>query len=315
MMNLLMRINFWLVHKTESTPKEQRTLISKILLNGSKRVIMYVMFWYLKVKHSFGMLNVNSLQDDDTKPIVSVTTFPARIANLWMVIYTIYRQTFLPGKIVVTLAKDEFPNGLSSIPDSLKFFLGKGTELLFVDDNLRPHNKYFYSRQKYPNRMVITIDDDLLYYNGTLEKLMNLHKQYPEAICTNRAHKIILEGNKLGLYSAFENTYNEVPSHFILALGVCGVLYPATFSNIKLYDKEKIKDLSLTTDDLWLKVMEILSDTKAVVGDYYAIPISIPSSQKVALKHINNSLISQNDINLKKLDAEFNFVSILTGCK
>ena len=47
--------------------------------------------------------------------VVSLTTFPARIDNLWMVLDSLFRQRTRPDKIVVALTQEEFPQGASSL--------------------------------------------------------------------------------------------------------------------------------------------------------------------------------------------------------
>ena len=41
--------------------------------------------------------------------IVSLTTFPARISTVWITIETIFRQEVMPDRIVLWLAKEQFP--------------------------------------------------------------------------------------------------------------------------------------------------------------------------------------------------------------
>jgi len=312
MINCLLNIKFFLESLTESKPKEQRTLLSKIILNGLKLVDTYIIYWFLRAMRFIGRTKVSPLVDNINAPVVSLTTFPARLNNLWMVLYCMYKQTVLPGKIVVTLIKEEIPGGFDSLPESLKYYADKGVEFLFADENLRPHNKYFYTRQKYPERIVITIDDDLLYYYDTIERLLMLHNKYPEAICSNRVHGIVFNGNKLEKYSKWRPAFKpEGPSNMLCALGYSSVLYPPSFQYIDLFDIDKIKALSLGADDIWLMVMEILSDTKVVVGKYYAHPVTLPSSQKIALQKINNAAISRNDKYISLLDKEYKFVSKL----
>ena len=280
MINLLFQIKFKLEAITESRPKEKRSLASKVILNACKLADTYVIYFYLQLKNKLGFISVKPLIDNNDLPIVSLTSFPARIDNLWMVLYCVYNQTKLPGKIVVTLTKEEVPSGFESLPNSLKYFADKGVEFIFADVNLRPHNKYFYTRQKYPDRIVITIDDDLLYYPDTIERLMKLHSRYPGAICTNRTQELAFDEISLKKYDEWKELFCEKgPSFRLIALGYSAVLYPCLFNHYDLYNAKKIKQLSLGADDIWLFVMEFLSKTKVVVGSYYAHPVTIPSSQ------------------------------------
>lgn len=315
MINLFLKFNFWLEYKTESKPKEQRTLSSKIVLNGFKQICRYMVYWELSLRKLLGLVKVKPLEDDGNLPIVSLTTFPKRLPNLWMVLYCIFRQTVRPAKIVVTLIEEEIPEGNESLPKILRYFEDKGVEFLFEKENLRPHNKYFYCRQKYPNRDVITIDDDLLYYLNTVDRLLKLHKQYPNSVCTNRATKIIWDENGFISSQHWPEVLNNTgPSLSLIALGYSAVFYPASFQPSLLYNVELIKKLALGTDDLWLRAIETIENVEVVNGSYYAHPMTLPSSQTIALqKHNCADTNNGNDINWRKLDEHFGLLS-MTQC-
>lgn len=308
MINTFLKFNFWLESKTESKPKEQRTLSSKIILNGLKLICRYMVYWELSLRKLLRLVQVMPLEDDGCLPIVSLTTFPKRLPNLWMVLYCIFRQTVRPAKIVVTLIEEEIPGGKESLPSILRYFENKGVEFLFEKENLRPHNKYFYCRQKYPNRDVITIDDDLLYYPNTIERLLRLHKQHPNCVCTNRGTRIIMNGEVFTESRTWPKVFQySRPSLDIIGLGYSAVFYPSSFQPSLLYNVHLIKTLSLNTDDLWLKAVEIKENVKCAIGEYYAHPMTLPSSQEIALQKKNCDIITNiNDINWGKLNSYFN---------
>ena len=51
--------------------------------------------------------------------IISFTSFPARINDVWKVVESLKNQSILPAKIILWLSKEQFPDG-SGIPASLK---------------------------------------------------------------------------------------------------------------------------------------------------------------------------------------------------
>jgi len=305
--SILFKFNFWIEKKIESKPRHERSFLTKVWQNVVKKIDNYILFVLLVMKKKLGMINVEPLIDSVDLPIVSLTSFPSRLSNLWMVIYGMYLQTMKPGRIVVTLTKDEVPGGYDSLPPSLKFFSNKGVEFLFVDANLKPHNKYYHCRQKYADRIVITIDDDMLYYPRTLERLMILHFDYPRFICANRVKVIPDERRKKREYKWWEvRVVNRTPSHSLLALGYAAVLYPPSFNPPLLYDAELIKQLSLGADDLWLKAVEIVNNVKVVSGDYYPCPVTLPTSQVISLQAINNNIETPfNDLYIEQLTRFF----------
>lgn len=314
MINILLDFKFWLESKTESKPMEKRTLSSKIVLNGLKLVDTIAIVTILKMMRAINLLRVSPLKDNPSLPIVSLTTFPGRLDNVWMVIYCMYKQTVKPGKIVVTLANSEIKGGYNSLPESLKLFADKGVEFLFVNTNLRPHNKYYYTRQKYPDRLVITIDDDLLYYSDTIQRLMDMHVKFPDAVCSNRVQEVgycngeFLDSNKWNLIHK-----QQPPSHYLLGLGYSAVLYPPSFVSRDLYNAEKIKKLCLMADDMWLKVQELIADVKVVNGRYYAHPVTIPTSQKIALQKENDAQDSRNNKYLLLMNEYYNLQQLFVN--
>ena len=289
MVDLLLKNKFALERRTESKEPSKRTLLSKIILNGLKLVDTYLIFYIMYLKKFLGYSNVEPLEDSEELPIVSITTFPLRTKHFWITLYFIFMQTIRPGKIIVVLSKEEFPNGIKSLPKSMLYYCDKGVEYCFVDYNLRPHNKYYYAMQNYSQRIIITLDDDLLYYSDTIERLLKLHSRFPNSVCSNRVIKIEMGENSICPISDWHLTFKEQgPSLLLWALGYSGVLYPPGWCDDEiLFDKELISRLSLHADDLWLKAIEIISGVKVVSGAYYAHPVTLPSSQRIALQKVN----------------------------
>lgn len=313
MVSSFLRLNFWLESITESKPKEQRTFVSKVVLNGMKLICRYMVYWQLSLLKKVGMIQIKPLVDDGQLPIVSLTTFPARIHNLWMVIYGMYRQTIRPARIIVILTKEEMPEGEKSLPKSLGMFAGKGVEFKFVDENLFPHNKYFYVRQWFPERNVITIDDDLLYYSDTIERLVELNRKFPFAVCSNRIHVLRYDSKRFHPYKSWVREQKvTAPSQDYCSLGYSAVFYPAVFNHEELYQAELIKSLCLKADDLWLKAMELMAGIPVVAGGYYAHPLTLPSSQCVSLQSVNNERTkARNDIYWNNLNERFNLLKVI----
>lgn len=76
--------------------------------------------------------------------IVSLTSFPARIEYVWMVVETIKRQTVLPEKIILWLSVDQFPS-MESVPKTLLNEQNEMFEIRMVNDDIRSYKKYYYA--------------------------------------------------------------------------------------------------------------------------------------------------------------------------
>lgn len=227
--------------------------------------------------------------------VVSLTTFPARIKNVWMVIDLLMRQSLRPAEIVLCLYERDFPD--RRLPESLDAYLARGLTVLWADKNLKPHLKYHFTFQREMQgggRCVVTVDDDLFYAPDTLSRLAAMHARYPDAVCANITKRIIGDD-----YSGWQTLKSaEGPSSDKLALGYGAVLYPRTFyaSTPSLYDRDLIIRLCLKADDLWLKYMEGKAGVEVVTGEFMAVPPEIPHSQKFSLRRSNVSEGGNNDV-------------------
>ncbi len=198
--------------------------------------------------------------------IISLTTYPARVKAVWITISSLLNQTYKPAKVVLYLAKEQFPGGRDDLPKNLLRQEDRGLEIVFVDDDLKPHKKYYYALQKYKESKVITADDDVFYPENHVANLVEASKKYPDAVICTRSHDISLDEtaeNGYAKYNSWEEIIHSSPNLLMMPVGCNGVLYKADFFDYELFDREKIIKYSLYTDDLWLKVMELKNGVKA----------------------------------------------------
>lgn len=227
--------------------------------------------------------------------IISLTSYPARIQNLWMVVKTLLNQKGIDNyKVILWLSEIQFPKGIDSLPKSLAQLIAKGLDVRFVSDDLKSHKKYYYAFKEYPNNIVVTVDDDVLYPPILVKTLLDVHKRYSNCVICNRGIKI----DKIKSYSKWENVDQFlIPQNNILPTGIGGVLYPPHCYNKCIFDVKAIKATCINGDDLWLNFMCRLNDTKVVhTGAKFGF-ITVLSSQKTALS-IENVNHDKNDIQI-----------------
>lgn len=235
--------------------------------------------------------------DRESEVIVSLSSFPQRINNVWITIETIMQQSKKPKKIILWLAEDLFPAKEKDLPRSLLKLKKRGLEIQFCED-LWPHKKYFFSMKQYPDDIIITVDDDVFYPENMIEQLWKIHQKFPEAICCQRGH--IVTYTKDGTFDKYNNWDSEVkglmePTMQLFPIGCGGVLYPPRLLNEKLFQKEEIKKLCLANDDIWLKNMEVMNDVPAVrARSTTLIYFDILGTRKSALA-IENAYGCRND--------------------
>lgn len=200
--------------------------------------------------------------DPDSKVIISLTSFPGRIGTVWTTIDSLLNQTKKPYKVLLWLAKEQFPEG--ELPRSLVRLQRRGLEICFCED-LKPHKKYHDAMQIYPEYFIVTADDDIFYPENHIEQLWKGHEKHPDAVICHWSHQIALdkEGN-FAPYNNWEDNAVSEPAYSTLAVGCNGVLYPPGSIPKEAFVKESITENALFTDDLWLKCMEIRNDWKTV---------------------------------------------------
>ena len=209
--------------------------------------------------------------------LVSLTTFPARIEKVWLTIESILQQKHKPDAIILWLYQGEF-NGKSSLPKKLLNLEKMGLQIRFCEDNLMPHKKYFYTMQEFPNACVITVDDDMIYPSDLLGNLIEAHKKFPSVICCSVARKINNGHAAMIPYNHWNDiTETTNPGYNLLAIGAGGTLFPAGSLNKELFNVDVLKKLALRADDLWLKTMSLLNNTKIVciAGTYSRFPVPV----------------------------------------
>lgn len=225
------------------------------------------------------------------KIIVSFTSYPARISYVASVIESIKCQTVKPDKILLWLAESQFVNKEKDLPAELLAQIDEVAELRWCED-IRPHKKYYYAMQEYPDSILITIDDDIYYDNKLIESLLTSYLKYPYAVSATRAHLITFEDGEIAPYKNWKREIDTVgvPSYALCATGVGGVLYPPHSLSKETFNLEAIKQTCLNADDLWLKVMEIISGVPVVVARKPCKLTYIDGSQETALWKQNDSL-------------------------
>lgn len=227
--------------------------------------------------------------------IVSLTSFPARMNKIHLCLKSLLLQETKPDRIIVWLGEDEF-KGLE-LPKKVSELTKYGVEFRFCPD-IKPHTKYFYCCQEYPNACIITVDDDVYYSKKLVGDLYEAHLKHQNTIVCTRAHKMRLAGDTILPYNEWDYETKDITdiSHMLMATGVGGVLYPPNSLPRIAFDKEAIEKYCLKADDVWLKAMEILQGTKvcAIPSTKTKYVVGIWGSEKIALFKSNVGQ-NQND--------------------
>ncbi len=227
--------------------------------------------------------------------VVSLTVKPGREDQLYLVIKSLLLQKVLPEKIVLWIAVDEMRK--ADLPSTLLDLQNDIFEIDVTEENLRPYNKILPALKKYPDELIITADDDILYPPWWTKYLMDHHVKYPDEIICYRAYNMAWDGQELLSYNDWPFCNSEESSINYFPTGVSGILYfPGCFTS-EVLNSEAISNHSPTADDVWLKIQSILNSIKIRQVECYSqhFPM-IPGSQGSALqktnKHTNDKQLS-----------------------
>lgn len=246
---------------------------------------------YLAKPHTIN----NNLINDDV--IISFTSFPARINNVWQVVECMFRQTLQPAKILLWLSKEQFPTQ-DSVPQSLRDREGDIFEIHLVDGDIRSHKKYYYVSKEYPDSLIFLIDDDLYYSPDILERSCKALVEHPKTVICNYGTKMTYKGGKLQSHDSWLPVNRQTKNVFFGSGG--GTLFSPVWLYQDLTDIETARHLTPTADDVWLNAMVRLNKVPILMLDNGPL-FPVKNDDDVKLCAVNNGQ-GQNDIQIAKIN-------------
>lgn len=188
--------------------------------------------------------------------IVSLTSYPPRIAHVWYTVESILRQNALPDRIIIVLSTDEFPD--HTLPARLEAQRQRGLEVMWVDGNTRSYKKLLPVLDAYPEAVIVTIDDDVVYQSSFLGDLLEAHQATPRDVLGHRGWEVQLDLP----YRQWIRATTSTPRHRTLLTGVGGILYPPGALAGTVADTDAAMNLCPTNDDLWFWACAVSKGTR-----------------------------------------------------
>ena len=110
--------------------------------------------------------------------IISLTSWKKRIQNVPMVIQSILTGTKTPDKIVLNLSTDEFSLKDKELPTYLLMLKETNKiEINWVKENTKAFKKIIPTMKLYPESIIISIDDDIIYPEFFVEKMVSKYNE------------------------------------------------------------------------------------------------------------------------------------------
>jgi hypothetical protein len=226
-------------------------------------------------------------KNSNTIPVVvTLTSIPSRLKTIHITIRSLLNQSVKPEKIILWLDEDI----RNQVPNSLEKLIGENFEIKTGELSPSPHSKLVYSLAMFPEKTLVSCDDDLIYPTNWLTSLYNDHLLYPESIIAHKCRTISYDDNGVLLpYKQWpmESTAS-ISNKKLLALGFGGVLYPMGSLHEDATNQDLFMQLTPKADDLWFKMMSYLKSTEVRRPTQSSPePCPIIGSQEVSLKKTN----------------------------
>lgn len=236
----------------------------------------------------------------DVDVIISLTSIPSRLSALHLTIKSLLNQGVTFEKIILWLHQDL----QDQVPSALVKLQGDRFEIRYCATT-EPHRKLVETLKLYPDRVIVTCDDDMIYPADWLYRLLESWQQTPGDIVAHRCRKVEIENGEIKPYATWHSEATGGSSPNTLAIGWGGVLYPPGSLDDRVLDRDAYMRLSPRADDLWYKAMAMLKGTAIRKSQKpYPAPIPIIASQGVSLRKTNIGE-DQNRVQLEALAKAF----------
>ena len=249
----------------------------------------------------------------DTSVILSLTSYGKRVkGSAVFTVYSLLRQTVRPERVVLWLNENEFSD--QNLPNDLRFLCNYGLEVRYSKD-IGSYTKIIHSLSAFPDKHIITADDDLYYSKNFVQEFIEAHRQHPQAIITGFAKIPVSDGEQqLAPYEVWPE-YHHVSTSFqydssrLFPLGVGGVFYPSHVFDDEVSNEAVFTALCPKADDIWLYIMGLRSQAeKRILTDshitYYHTDLLRQYLTKDRLT-ATNRFGGENDIQLQALLAHY----------
>lgn len=222
-------------------------------------------------------------------PVVSLTSYGARVASVYLTIESIARNDLRPARLILWIDDVQQFNRL---PKRLQRLMDRGLEVLLCED-LGPHKKYYpyLMSQTEFTAPLVTADDDVMYPENWLGSLNAAYEKNDGVVSCFRARTVAFDGRSgLAAYHTWPMCNSIDPSPLTFSTGVSGALYPPLLlGHLKLAGRG-FTELCPKADDVWLHVNALRAGFKVqqIVRRGPVFP-HIPGSQEVALYQFNKN--------------------------
>ena len=202
--------------------------------------------------------------------IVSMTTIPSRLHMLEVNLESLLNQSYQFDKLVINIDDNISKEDLEKY-EKLKAISSK-IELNQCESKWRSCNKLLPTLQRYPNDVIITVDDDVYYQDKCIEELVKHYELLPtpqKIIIAHEINPIFIkqQENYVGYYNTWDYKFKQV--EYGKYLSNCCLFPPHVFDGTMLFDYEKMmKYTNGLHDELWFWLCSTLNGIQCIGLNY-----------------------------------------------
>jgi hypothetical protein len=251
--------------------------------------------------------NLLKRKNDSSDIIVSLTSFGHRVVDsVPLAIYSLFTQKRLPNRIILFLDHDNWNE--DNVPTLLKRLQKSGLEIMFCED-LRSYKKLIPILKLFPDNVIITVDDDVLYNDCTISELLYEYENSDKksVIC----HWAFIAEKRTGKfipYSQWKDNQLGNYQSFFSAVGKDGVLYPPGIFDSEIFNSIIFRKLAPSADDIWFWIQEYRNNIKVLIvrDSSKNKNLNINTIEQWVQKgstalYFENAVLGKNDIQLENL--------------
>lgn len=244
----------------------------------------------LELRNRFGRA---SATDATASAVVTMTTHGARIARAYLAIESIARGRMRPKRLILWIDDPELAEDL---PAAIRRLQRRGLEVRLTT-NYKVHTKYYpyvlaHADEELP---LVTSDDDIVYPEDWLERILAAHQAYPTDVLAYRAHRMSVTDGAIDPYASWQPAAGAGASSGNFGTSVSGQLFPPSLQRVARDQGERFRDVSPDNDDIWLHALAVENGLRVrlVDGSSRMFPF-VPRTQQGGL-YLTNYFEGAND--------------------
>lgn len=193
-----------------------------------------------------------------------MTTIPSRECIFDTALNSLLGQSYWFDKLIINIDDEELFVKYQKYID-----VDYRIELNLCEKKWKSCNKLLPTLKKYPNAVIITVDDDIIYPIDCIKKLVEKHEKFPNYIISHENFPLLVdkETKEIKYFLGFDAKLEQ--SQFGKYMSNCCLYPPHTFDGTDLFNYDDFMYVTLGYDDeMWFWINSVLKGVKSITLNY-----------------------------------------------